>query len=713
MKLFNTPGSLTRTIRPIFDGLCALMLLFNGCGKIPEVTTGSLLQEMTDREQIARFPHPDYTCKQFSSYNRTSVRAGDYTWFGNLDNNYFIRTEEHQGRREYVLFDADGPGVVVRFWSTFARYDGKGTLRFYFDGESQPGIEAEPMALLSGRKLVPYPLSFSVSPETDISRRGHNLYLPIPYARHLKITYETESIREARDGIHEVADRTQQLYYYQINYRTYSSGVKVKTFDTTDLTTYAPLLKETLNKIGRCDRDLDGVPLSTTSFSGRLLPGSDTTITLNGPQAVRKLQLKLKACNLEQALRSTVITFTFDGQQTVWAPVGDFFATGYTIIPAITWYQQVDADSTLAVFWVMPFKTRGEISLINHGDQEVQIINGEIHSSPWKWDKRSMLFGSSWYQNTRINTGLVKDRDGHGDMFDINYTTLDGKGVYVGDAVTLFNCSPAWWGEGDEKVFVDHEEFPSHFGTGTEDYYGYAWCRPEKFGHPFISQPDGSGNLAPGYTLNMRFRTLDAIPFRESLRFDMELWHWGYTRMNHAPITYWYIMPGGSCGITSDTAAVKEVVVLKREQIFPPVMNEQRIIEGEDLVVTAVTGEGTAVIRPVPVPGKPNWTKACMQWSGARTNDRLSMKFVAGEPGNYTITMNMVAARALPTLKFLLNGKQIAAAVFAPGNENGQRIILHNALLVNGDNELTVIVKSSSQKDGELFGIDFLQFQKL
>ena len=48
--------------------------------------------------------------------------------------------------------------------------------------------------------------------------------------------------------------------------------------------------------------------------------------------------------------------------------------------------------------------------------------------------------------------------------------------------------SKAWWGEGDEKIYVDGEKFPSHFGTGTEDYYGYAWCSPEKF-YARLSQP--------------------------------------------------------------------------------------------------------------------------------------------------------------------------------------------------------------------------------
>ena len=52
----------------------------------------------------------------------------------------------------------------------------------------------------------------------------------------------------------------------------------------------------------------------------------------------------------------------------------------------------------------------------------------------------------------------------------------------------LLSITPTWvgGGEGDEKVYVDGETFPSHFGTGTEDYYGYAWGRYEPWiNHPF------------------------------------------------------------------------------------------------------------------------------------------------------------------------------------------------------------------------------------
>ena len=693
-----------------------MFIMFStGCTNQPdEITLDTLLVEMTDREQLAIFPDPSYTCKQFSSYNQTSVNPEDYTWFANLDNNYFLRTEENNGHREFVLFDAEGPGAVVRFWATFARYDKEGILRFYFDNQDEPRIAGEAMDILSGGELVGFPLSFSVSEESDYSRRGHNLYLPLPYSGRLKITYESDGIEEARDGINEVPGRNQEMFYYQINYRTYKPGVRVETFQQSSLETYRKVIEETLESIEVCDRGLDGLDLKTIDFSGRLAPDEKKHISIKGSQTIRKILLKLKAENLEQALRSTVIQVAFDGQQTIWAPAGDFFGAGYKIIPTKTWYQEVGSDGTLQVFWVMPFQKTCDLTIINYGDQEVEIENAEISRSKWKWDKQSMHFGSSWYQNTRINTGLVKTRDGQGDMFDINYTTLNGQGVYVGDGVTLFNCSPAWWGEGDEKIFVDKEDFPSHFGTGTEDYYGYAWCRPEKFIHPFISQPDGSGNLNVGYTLNMRYRTLDAIPFHQRLLFDMELWHWGNTIMNHAPITFWYIMPGGNCEMEHDVEGVRESVVQSRDQLIPPVMNDQNIIEGEDMIISNITGDGSARIRPIPVPDKPNWTRSAMVWTHAMAGDSITFQFIFEDPGRYGITGYYFVRNGNTRLNFLINGETVLTA---PGKQKRSMeddpAVFRAVELSEGYNEMTVIVMGATRPDGIIFGVDYLKFKKL
>ncbi len=679
-----------------------------------KITMKSLLSEMADRERMAQFPEPEYTCKQFSSYNRSSSKPGDYTWFANADNNSFLRTEQINGRREFVLFDAEGPGALVRFWTTFSRYDRKGIFRFYFDNETKPGIEGEPMDLISGGKLVGSPLSFSVSEETDYNRRGHNLYLPIPYFRHLKITYETNGISKARDGITDTIEPG-EMFYYQIDYRTYKPGTEVETFNLNDLTKYSQIIKETLNKLEKRDRGINDSQLKTKTFSGKLVPGQKKQISIEGSsQAIRKIEIKMNAGNLEQAMRSTVISASFDGKQTIWAPVGDFFGAGYKIIPTSTWYQEVKPDGTIEVFWIMPFKSKCELTFTNYGKQDVDLVVGKIFTTKWKWDNRSMYFGSSWYQNTRINTGLVKEKDGKGDMFDIKYTTLNGQGVYVGDGVTLFNCSPAWWGEGDEKIFVDNEAFPSHFGTGTEDYYGYAWCRPEKFTYPFIAQPDGSGNLNIGYTTNMRYRTLDAIPFKSHLQFDMELWHWGYTTMNHAPVAYWYIRPDGNCEIKPDIAGVKEPVVTKREQIFPPLINNQQMVEGEDLVLVKLTGSGMARIRPIQVPDKPNWTKAMMTWTGAKQGDAVTFKFICQKPGDYNIALNTLMISDMSKIQFLLNDKVVESSYQSTSTTTREKLVtLKGTKVSTGDNLLTIKIVGKEPNEDQNIGIDNLLFNRL
>ena len=188
-----------------------------------EVTIGSLLREMADRSVLARYPAPEYRTRQASSYDRASVQPGEASWFANWDRSQFLRTDSVQGRREFVLLDADGPGAVVRFWATVADYGGQGTLRMYFDHDTVPAIEGEVLSLLSGGALAPAPLSASVSELTPYLQRGHNLYLPLPYARHCKITYESPSIREP-------GKNSGECFYYNINYRTYAPDTQVKTF---------------------------------------------------------------------------------------------------------------------------------------------------------------------------------------------------------------------------------------------------------------------------------------------------------------------------------------------------------------------------------------------------------------------------------------------------------------------------------------------------
>ena len=556
--------------------LLIISFFSSGCKKEAPITLGTLMEEMIDRGNLSQFPDPYYINKQFSSYDRATVSPDDKTWFANWDRSFFERTETVNGRKEYVMMDTEGPGAIVRFWMTFAgENSGKGILRIYLDNNIEPAIEGTAFEILSGGKLTGAPLATSVSDSTEYERRGHNLYLPIPYAKHCKVTYESENITE------EGAKTSGEAVYYNINYRTYVKDTKVITYSADDLINYRSQIEATQAKLKNNEITISGDKIEK-ELTGTVHAGSSIQADLNGNSAIRLLRFKIEADNLEQALRSTILEISFDGNTTVKSPIGDFFGTGYQIRKYDTWYTKVEEDGTMACYWVMPYKSQCNIKIKNFGNQDVKILKGDIISSPYNWDKNTLYFGAAWKQFTHLSTGEHKTQDDYESAFDINFVTLKGKGVYVGDGVVLFNTVYKWWGEGDEKIYIDNETFPSHIGTGTEDYYGYAWCRPEKFiNHPFIAQPDGSGNFDPGYTVNLRFRALDAIPFNEKIRFDMEMWHWSQAIINFAPVTFWYIHPDNAKQDVYELEDATEPVVLELNDIilYTSELGKNEIIE--------------------------------------------------------------------------------------------------------------------------------------
>lgn len=536
--------------RPALISVIILFIvIINSCKRIEIITFEGLLEEMVDREANTRFPLQEYTLKQFSSYDRRSTGPGEEGWFANDDYTNFIGIDSSMGRKEYILFDHKGPGAIVRWWMTFAGEGSyEGTIRVYLDDSDHAIIEGDILDVLSRQLLAGKPLSSSVSPESDYYQRGHNLYLPIPYSRSCKISYECDSIRLTGSG-------WTPSIYYNINYRSYKTGTKVKTLEKEDL-------EQSKNFIEGVNKKLmeEHVIASKIKFSDRIKPGSSLHKEFKGPgKAIRGISLRLSADSLSQALRSTVLKISFDEIRFVWVPVGDFFGTGFELNSSKTWFSTVNEDSTLSCNWVMPFKNTARIELLNLGNQEIT-VGLHISEGEYNWDERSMYFGASWHEYNRVRTAGDSRVGGNDKHQDINFIDIKGKGVYVGDAICIFNTVDAWWGEGDEKIFVDNEDFPSSIGTGTEDYYGYAWCRPEPFSHPFIAQPTGSGNFHPGITVNLRYRSLDAIPFSEEISSNIELWHWVPALMNYAMTTYYYTAPAYSINIVPDKEGAARAV---------------------------------------------------------------------------------------------------------------------------------------------------------
>ncbi len=512
-----------------FIYIITLALLFNLCTACREkptydVSLDSLLSEMVSVEEAARYPAIPYRSLQVSSYDRSSVSPDSAHWFANNDGFGIERIETVDGRTEKVLFDEEGPGVITRIWIT--TLDKRGTWRFYFDGAGSADWEIPAYDLMRinipelGRGLLQPHTSYSLE-----GKGGSTLFLPIPFARRCKITFEDERDVEPTPK------------YYQINFRRYPEGTTVETFSNKVVRRARKKITETdhllLNPSVRCDSIL------LTKYH-MLEAGDPMVVKLpQGEHAVYELQLKIDAgdtAHYQDIMRHIIIQCTFDGKKTVWAPVSDFSGGGIGAPYVESWFLSSDGKGTITSRWLMPYRETATIALVNEGNQPAGVELSACLST-LEWDDRMLYFHASWKEEKGIP---VSDNPEDGATMEWNFSTINGKGVYKGDVLTLFNHSPEWYGEGDEKIWVDDDTFPSHFGTGTEDYYNSSWAPVIPFQTPFGGAPRADEESSHGYNTFFRTRNLDGIPFDNKLRFDIEMLGWKKGAADYATTVFWY-----------------------------------------------------------------------------------------------------------------------------------------------------------------------------
>lgn len=504
--------------------LIAGMLLAFSCQFEPKpkkISIATLLEEMINRDQVAVFPDRGYQCAQASSYNRESVSPDLPGWFADSDGEGFIRIEERNGKKEWVLMEDSGPGCITKIWAVCFYYGLNNTtganINFYLDGEKEPAISTNFFKLVKGQDFINAPFA-------DSSARAGNLYFPIPYATSCKITMD------------------QKAFYNIINYRKYPPGTMVKTFTMEEYKASEALVE----KVAEVLNSKPGAEGMTIKVKESLPQGEQVSCQLpEGNGVLRQLEIRLSNTdNLAQALRSVVLKGKFDGNQTIWVPVGDFFNNVGKTKAYEMWERSVLPDGTMICRWVMPYEESGEISLENLGKETLE-VELKLTTDNWKWDSNSMHFYAGWRMDEPTPTFP---------LYDWNFLEAEGKGVIVGDEWTVLNPREGWWGEGDEKIYIDddiEENFPSHFGTGTEDYYGWAGgivpTPADEFAKLFVGNIIVAHPRSMGYNVCTRTRVLDAIPFREKIRFDFEAscgtrqwWH----HLQYAQTTFWYGVPG-------------------------------------------------------------------------------------------------------------------------------------------------------------------------
>jgi len=205
-----------------------------------------------------------------------------------------------------------------------------------------------------------------------------------------------------------------------------------------------------------------------------------------------------------------------DEKPDVEAPVGDFFANCFgqrrevISVPIVV----EDADSYNS-YWQMPFRKSARIEIENQSDKPLSMLYYTID-----WIKLDRLASETPYFHAQY-------RQEYPAQNGRDYLILEtrGKGHYVGTVLAVRMRSPAWFGEGDEKIYIDGEKKPSIWGTGTEDYFLSAWglktASTPTFGVPFFDQR-GIG----GHTSAYRWHLSDPIVFNTEIKVTVEHMGW-------------------------------------------------------------------------------------------------------------------------------------------------------------------------------------------
>jgi len=520
------------------------------------LTYPDLVARLYDMEYVATPPQPGEQSGNFSSFDRRSTyEASSKTydqWGANGDGNGFIR-EEGDG---IVVFEKEGPGVIWRFWSALAI---DGVIKVYIDHATEPAISTsfrdffEKFDALIPMINIPN-LAMTLS-------RGRNRWMPIPFNSHCKI------VLEKGWGA-----------YYHITYTTFP--------ETTKLPDYKGVYsREDAIALAEADRVLAARGYTTVHRQGEtmertsvdLAAHATTTIkTLQGNRAITHFKIRYDESQYptpeerQEMLGNLWIKMTWDNElkPSVMVPVGMFFGTYPDIYPNRA-YPVGAVPGYLYSNWYMPFSQNATIEIVNKGNRKHQ-ITWEMVNTPLEQSADHLLrFHAKWHK------GLYKE-DVQSDGRDIDWPLLvtEGKGRFCGVSLHIQNewKEPEekaetwwygawdkknidwWWGEGDEKFYVDGETFPSTYGTGSEDYIGYAWSAEPPFSlfdSPFATQPftpiDGNG-----HTIVSRFHIADNIPFQKSFTGVIEKYKgdsWGESNIClFQAVAYWYLLPGQSDG---------------------------------------------------------------------------------------------------------------------------------------------------------------------
>jgi hypothetical protein len=276
-----------------------------------------------------------------------------------------------------------------------------------------------------------------------------------------------------------------------------------------------PLDEITRMEPGRMNRASSGLydPESNLDCH-HVYPGQRLVIAdLEGPGEIRHMWFTLASADRRYP-RTVVLRIYWDGSEipAVESPIGDLFAAGNgmranveSIPVSVSSYGRA-----LNCYWRMPFRKRAVVELANEGQETV-----------------SAYFQCEWLALDKEPTDALYFHARYKQEYPAKplspYVIFEGRGEgqYVGTVYSSQNMVGSWFGESDDRFFIDEESQPSIVGTGTEDYFNDAWnLRTHTYGRIGVSICDTKGDEER--ITAYRWHIDAPVPFHKSLRVEIE-----------------------------------------------------------------------------------------------------------------------------------------------------------------------------------------------
>jgi hypothetical protein len=349
----------------------------------------------------------------------------------------------------------------------------------------------------------------------------------------------------------------------------------------------------------------------------------------------------------------------------------------------------------------MPYAQGAKVEITNDGDAARALSVTLTHAPLSRPAEALGRFHAKWHRDALLPPEPERK---------IDWTMLKtvGRGRFCGVMLHVWNPRGGWWGEGDEKFFVDGEKFPSTIGTGSEDYFGYAWCCPDLFQNAYHNQPYNDGNNKGHVAVN-RWHVADNIPFQKSFEGAIEKYYPNAKPTLYAATVYWYLAPGGE-----DPYAAAPVAERTGYFVAPEIPKIKGAMEGEQLKVLKCTG---GQIRPQDMSHyEQTWSNESQAWwTNGKVGDRLDLALPVAKAGKYKVVVALTKAIDYGIIQPMLDDKPLGDAIdcWNDGVISTGPVVLGTRELEAGQHTFSLVITGANpkMKPGYMAGLDYVKLE--